>query len=64
MQEYFLEVLGVPLESEITTEVLKELTTDQVAKANSIMLSTFIKIRINTNLYDRYIIVTLKGNLL
>ena len=58
----FLEVMGLPKDSPITTEVFEPLTSDKIMKANASMLSAFINICIKANLFERCIISTAKGN--
>ena len=57
-----LEVIGLPKDSLITTEVFELLTIDQLMKANVSILSAFIKIRIKANIFERCTISTTKGN--
>jgi hypothetical protein len=58
----FLEIMSLLLDSPITTEVFELLTIDQIMKANVSMLSAFIKIRLNENLFEHCSISTTKDN--
>ena len=54
--------MSLPEDTVITTEIFEPLTIDQIMKANVSMLSAFIKIRLNENLFERCSISTTKGN--
>ena len=63
-EQKFLEIMSLPQDTTITTEIVEPLTIDQIMKANVFMLSAFIKIRLNENLFERCSISTTKGNLM
>jgi hypothetical protein len=54
--------MSLPQNTTITTEIFEPLTIDQIMKANLSILSAFIKIRSNENLFKRCSISTTKGN--
>ena len=59
--ENILELVNLPLDNEITSDVFVDLTIHRIYKANATMLNTFVKIRMDVNIFNKSVIAVTKG---